>query len=535
MEQDQSVSPAEPGKPQSHSKITEEQKQQLLDLHQVGYGTRRIAKNTGVNRKTVQETLRKAGILEQQQTAAPAVKRASKLDEFQLTIEEKAKLGLSITRILRETREQGYSGGRTILADLVRTIRGKSQPQQKLRRRFETAPGEEMQVDWSPYRVLIGDKTRTVHAFSAVLHHSRKAHVRFYLDERQSTLLEAHCHAFEDFQGVTRRVVYDRMATIVLGQIKGHGDPIWHPRFLDFAKHYGFEAFLCKVADPDRKGAVEKFFLYLERDFVVASSFASIEEMNERVRIWLKDVANCRVHRTTGAVPEEAWLAERDFLIRLPSAAFATCDEELRHVDEDSTLSVRGTPYSVPSGLGNSNVYVRLFAERFEILGKAGEVAFTRRYVDDHDKGKLQIDKTHYESMARRADHPALGPAHRLEEAFLVRFPTLADLVVGLKLRMKRLAHIHLRTLWRLCERFGEAAFVPAATRAQEHHAYSAHVVQRILEQSGEPTIEEPIPPISASARAAALLGDVDSGSLDDYAHLDQTEKDKEDEHEQHD
>ncbi len=536
MAEDQSKSPAQPSEQpsetQSHPKITTEQHQQILDLHRARYGTRRIATRTGVNRKTVQEALRKAGILEAQQAAATAMERSSKLDAFQAAIKEKAEQGLTITRILRELVGQGYSGGRTILADQVRTIRGKSGPKQKVRRRFETAPGEEMQVDWSPYRVSLGDRMKIVHAFSAVLHHSRKAHVRFYLDERQSTLLEAHCHAFEDFQGVTRRVVYDRMATVVLGQIKSHGEPIWHPRFLDFSKHYGFEAFLCRVADPDRKGAVEKFFLYLQRDFVVASSFGSLEEMNERARIWLKDVANSRVHRTTGGVPEEAWNAERDFLIRLPSAAFATCDEELRHVGEDSTLTIRSTPYTVPMSLANSNVYVRLFAERFEVLGKAGEVAFTRRYVDERDKGKLQIDKSHYEGMPRRADHPALGPAPRLEEAFLVRFPTLADLVVGLKVRMKRLAHIHLRALWRLCERFGEAAFVPAATRAQEHRAYSAHVVRRILEQSGEPTIDEPIAPISASSRAAALLGDVDSGSLDDYAHLDQAAEDKEDDHE---
>jgi len=49
-----------------------------------------------------------------------------------------------------------------------------------------------------------------------------------------------------------------------------------------------------------------------------------------------------------------------------------------------------------------------------------------------------------------------------------------------------------------------------------------------------QPTIDEPVAPISASSRAAALLGDVDSGSLDDYAHLDQTAEDKEDDHEQH-
>ncbi len=519
--------PTDPGAGQQ--RITTDQQEEILRLHKAGYGTRRIAQRTGLNRKTVQGALQRSGILHKQGPPPPAAQRTTKLDTFHATINEKAKEGLSVSRILREISTQGYAGGRTILADYVRSIRSQSARSVKVRRRFETGPGEEMQVDWSVYRVPLGDAVRTVHAFSAVLHYSRKAHVRFYLDERQSTLLEAHCHAFADFEGVTARVVYDRMATVVLGQIGRGGQPIWHPRFLDFAKHYGFEPFLCRVADPDRKGGVERFFLYLERDFVVGSTFASLEEMNERVRLRLRDVANCRVQRTTRAVPDELWLAERDFLIRLPQARFATCDEELRYVDHDATLTIRGTPYTVPHQLADSNVWVRLFAEHFEVLAKGGGVAFSRRYVAERDKGKLQIDPSHYQGLSRRAGDPSRGPAGRLEEAFLVRFPTLADLVVGLKVRMKRLAHVHLRALWRLAERYGEPAFLAAASRAQQHRAFSAQVVRRILEQSGAEPVEEAISPLTASARAVALLGDVDSGSLDDYAHLDDTDGERED------
>ena len=70
--------------------------------------------------------------------------------------------------------------------------------------RFETPPGEEIQVDWSPYRVLIGGKETLVHAFGATLAWSRKTHVHFYPDERQPAFLEAHVRAFEDFQGVSQ-------------------------------------------------------------------------------------------------------------------------------------------------------------------------------------------------------------------------------------------------------------------------------------------------------------------------------------------
>src|SRR5690606_12844943 len=207
----------------------------------------------------------------------------------------------------------------------------------------------------------------------------------------------------------------------------------------------GFDPYACKVADPDRKGAVERFFLYLEEDFVRASGFETIEELNERVRLWLRDTANRRVHGTTQAVPDEQWRAERDLLIRLPEQRFLSYDEELRRVDPDCTLSIRGTRYTVPHDLANKNVWVRLHSEHFEVLAPGGRIVFTWRYVAEQDKGKLQIDPSHYEGLSRGPSNPARGPALRLEEAFLARFPTLADLVVGLKVRVKRLSHIHLR------------------------------------------------------------------------------------------
>ena len=536
--------PSDDGKPsgseEHRSKVTSEQQAEIARLHKARYGTRRIATFTGLARRTVQEVLRRAGLL--QRPTKPATSRAehqpsktSKLDAFRARVAEKVEQGLRITRILREIRSGGYTGGRTILADYVRSLEVSRPRTSKVRRRFETAPGEEMQVDWSVYPIPIGGRTHRMRAFNAVLKHSRKAHVRFYFDDRQSTLLEAHCHAFADFGGVTARVVYDRMATVTLGQIGRGGKVIWHPRFLDFARHYGFDPYLCKVADPDRKGVVERFFDYLEYDFVRGSSFETIEDLNERVRLWLRDIANRRVHGTTRTVPDEQWQAERDLLIRLPEQRFATYDEELRQVDPDSTLSIRGTRYTVPHELANKNVWVRLHAEHFEVLAPGGRIVFARRYVAEQDKGKLQIDPSHYDGLSRGPSNPARGPALRLEEAFLARFPTLADLVVGLKLRLKRLSHIHLRMLWRLAERYGDAAFVAAATRAQEHRAFNAQAVRRILERSGAEPLPEAIAPLTSSAKTAALLGDVEDGSVDDYMHIDGGAADadqQEDEHE---
>ena len=509
------------------SKTPAETKKRMLELHDARYGTRRIARSLGCNRKTVQRVLHEAGRSPHPSPRATSADKASKLDPLRKLIEEKVQKDLSVSRILRELRnDHGYTGGRTILAEYVRSIRAPLAPRKKVHRRFETRPGLEIQVDWSPYRVPLGGKIRTVHAFGAMLCHSRKAHVRFYTNERQPTLFEAHIFAFEDFAGVTQRLVYDRVATVVLGQVGRSGKILWHPRFLDFAQHYGYEPFLCRVADPNRKGKDERFFDFLERDFVRGSEFESLEEMNERVNTWLDQVANCRVHGTTGLVPDEVWRSERDFLIALPDSAFPSYREEPREVGPDAVISVEGTPYTVPWRLANRTVRVRLYSDHFEVQGSGGEVVFARKFVVEANKGKLQIDPSHYEGL-KRSPHAGAGATRRMEDSLLERFPTLADLLAGLRLRMKSLVHVHLRALLRLAALYGDQAFLSAASRAQSHRAFNAQVVRRILEQQCPIPPEEPVLPLGADARARFLLGDVDSGSLDDYAHLDDDDDDQ--------
>ncbi len=510
-------------------RIRPQQREQIVSLHKAGYGMRKIAERVACDRKSVRKVLAQEGLA---QTAPPRSRPStcsSKLDGFQQTIQDLAEKGLRTPRILREIRERGYTGGRTIVAEYARRFRPQRSTK-KIRRRFETRPGEEMQVDWSVYRVPIAGRVRAVHAFSAVLHHSRKAHVRFYENERQATLLEAHVHAFEDFGGVTQRVVYDRMATVVLGRIAKSGKPIWHPRFVDFAKHYGYEPLLCRVADPDRKGVVEANFLFLENDFVRASSFDSLDEMNARVRRWLDEVANKRIHGTTRQIPDEAWLVERELLIALPDARFPTFDEELREVGEDTTVWVAGTPYTVPWPCANKTVTVRLYHGHFEVLAPDGTIALRRSYVSREDKGKLQVDQRHFEGMPRRPGEHGPGVARRLEDSLLARFPSLADLVAGIKQRMKALAHIHLRILWRLAARYGDEPFLTAAEQALRLRAHNAHTVQRLLARAHVLPPDEPIPPLTVSRSLATGIHDeVDSGSLDDYVDLDRLDQDPHD------
>jgi transposase len=502
--------------PRSSRPPTPEELRQILHLHEQGYGTREIARRVLRNRKFVRRILRAQGHDPSRSRRASA---ASKLDPFREAIQERVDKHLTTTRILREIRALGYSGGRTILAEYVCSLPGSGIPRKPGKRRFETRPGVEMQVDWSVYTVPIAGRPERVHALGCVLGHSRLIHVRFYRDERESTLLEGLACAFEEFHGVCQRLVFDNMATVVLGRIGPNRKPVWHPRFHDFARHYGFKPFLCKVKDPDRKGKGERLFDYLEKDFIRGSSFASFEELDRAARQWCDEVANRRPHGTTGLVPAEAWLAERDFLIRLPEARCAVHQDSVRDIEDDSTISIGGRRYTVPDKLGRGPVAVRLYALHFEVLERGGEVAFSRRYAESGDPARLHLDPTHYAALPRAT--PGLA-GRRLDEQFLERFPGLAALVEGIERRMKSLAHIHLRALWRLAETYGEPAFLDAALRAQQYRRYDSHGVQRLLERDHPLRQSTPaVLPVGDAARVRALLGEVDPGSLDSYRHLD--------------
>lgn len=502
--------------------ISQDTEQKILELSAF-YSARQIAARVSLRREIVTRVLRAHGLLPQ----PPQTKPASKLDPFQEAIAERVRKRLTVSRILREIRKLGFQGRKTIVGTRVRQLRAAQgmEPSKSVKRRFETDPGIELQIDWSPYNVPIGGKVTKIYVLGCLLAWSRKLFARAFRDERQANLLEGLACAFEYFDGVAKRTVLDNMATAVVGRIGSDRSVLWTQRFLDLMRHYGTEPFACRINDPNRKGKKEKSFRLLFDDFIKGSEFASWDDLHARLQAWLDttpEAANLRVHGTTGRIPNEAFALEYSSLIRLPKDRFPIYESCARVVDRDSTLSIRGTPYTVPAALANRSVAVRLFAEHFEVLDPQGRISMSRRYVPDDQKGRLVIDKTHYANLPIRPRDRA--NAQRLDEAFLLRFPELQALVDGLKRRMKSLAPIHLRALLRLCDRYGQEAFVAAATRAQDFRRFDAQAVERILERTQPTTAaeieeREPIAPLTGHGPRA--LGEVDCGSLDSFAALD--------------
>ncbi len=154
-------------------KKTEKESLQKIvrSLHQAGKSQRQIARSLDIHRDTAKKLLKAP---DPPIASPPPVKRRpSRLDPFRDRIEELIKIEKITNReIYRRLRKEGYRGGKTILGDFLRKLRG-SRRSRKAFIRYEPAPGYEAQSDWSPYHVNLGGVRSLINVFSLILSYSR--------------------------------------------------------------------------------------------------------------------------------------------------------------------------------------------------------------------------------------------------------------------------------------------------------------------------------------------------------------------------
>jgi transposase len=477
--------------------LTPEEQAELARLHREQIPIRAIARRLGRDVKTIRRVLGRPP-----QPPAPA-----KLTPYHPLIRAWCAQGLRSPRMLRELRARGYTGGATILKDFLQTL-GPRRPPRPLVRRFETGPGLEAQSDWSPYRVTIADRETAVHAFSLVLCYSRRLFVAVFRDERLSTLLWAHQAAFEYHQGLCRRILYDNQTAITLGRVRGQ--PRWHPTFLAFAHHYGFEPVVGRPGHKERRGKVERPFLYFEEDFLRARAFASWDDLRAQVCQWLDTVANVRVHGTTRRRVDEAYAEERPCLITRPAVPYPAAREETRVVQQDGAVPIAGSYYPAPGQRPGQVVTVRIDPAHVEVLDPAGDIVATHAVPDQ---------PTRIPSTTPPPGRPVSADARPGAEArVLARFPAAGGFLDGLRQRMTTLTPIHLRALERLAGLYGDAAVCDALAVATAARNFNARAIERILARAHPTVVPEPTTPaVTPRPEALGALDDVDSGSPQDY------------------
>lgn len=372
----------------------------ILELHNEGLSVSAIAGRVGMDRKTVRKYIAR-GVAVPTYSPRKAVQRPidRHIDYLRHRLGQWPEL--TAQRLHRELGERGFAGSYSCVRDAVRRLR-QSVPV-VFPPRFETPPGHQAQMDFSEYVVnFASEGPRRVHLFGMVLAHSRLLWGRFALRQGMQTMFSCHRAAFEAIGGVPREILYDRMRAAVTGE-DGQGMVVYNARFTQFASHYGFRPKACRAYRPQTKGKIERPFRFIKGDFLLGSEFRDIDDLNAQFARWLADIANARVHRTTGRVPMEAFAEERSSLLPLPLMAFDSVIKLERKVSRDGMVSLDGNQYSVPDGTAAKVLEVQTLADEIRILDRGRLVAKHPVLIGSNKRSLLTEHRT---TLIRKTKRP---------------------------------------------------------------------------------------------------------------------------------
>lgn len=366
---------------------------EIQTLYREGVSIRMISRLTGFDRKTVRDYLREGGL----PRYGPRAPRPRKLDPFVEYLEGRLQQGVwNGVVLLRELTERGYAGGYRMLLEFLHPRRQAAT--EVAVRRFETPPGQQAQLDWGHLGYLEeGEgKRRVVWGFVLTLGYSRAMAAEIALDQRLDTLLALHEEAFRQLGGVPKEILYDRMKTVLV-DIDDRGEIRWHPVFRDFCDWWGFVPRLCHAYRPQTKGKVESGIKYVKGNFVYGWQGSDFHAVPGGLRRWVWEIANQRVHGTTGRVIAEALLEEQPHLQPLTGhRSYPFVPGVRRQVARDAYVQYRTNRYSVPWELAGEPVVVQASEGRLELYHEQAPIA-----VHEESAGRYQrlTDPAHHQGM----------------------------------------------------------------------------------------------------------------------------------------
>jgi transposase len=361
----------------------------MLRLHECGWGAKRIARELKISKNTVKRYLREGGW-----RAISAPRRAKALDG----LEEWLKARFLRHRGNAAVVQQELKAERAIEVSL-RTVERACRPyRQQLSAearatvRFETPPGKQLQIDFGTKQVLIAGEPVRVRLFVATLGYSRRIFVQAFRHERQSAWLRGLEGAFNHFDGVPEQVLLDNAKALVEYHDAVTREVCFNERLAAFARYWRFRPKACAPYRARTKGKDERGVGYVKRNALAGRGFASWAALEAHLAWWMREVADERVHGTTGEKPIVRFAAERKALAPLSGRApFEQGRELVRRVHADASVEVDTNRYSVPWRLIGETVSVELSADRLHIRHAGVEVASHPPLTGQRQCGKLGV------------------------------------------------------------------------------------------------------------------------------------------------
>jgi len=451
---------------------------EITRLKDTGWSDRKIARHLGCDRDTVKKYAENP-----YRHFKKPPPRQPKLSAYRHLIDQwlKEDPEVKATVVLQRLTEKGFTGKITIVRDLLRELRGRRKNRQAYIR-FESEPGEQMQIDWGHFGSLVyGETTRKLYALVVLEAHSRMLYVEFTHSQKQQTLHRCLSKAFSFFGGTPREVVVDNMLTAVTER---QGSVVrFNEAFLDFLRIFAIRPLACTPGAPHEKGKVEAAVKYVRRNFWPLRSFADLSDVNHQVRQWLDTIANVRLHQSTGKPPAERFEAER--LKRLPEF-MPDCREVYQlKVHKDFAVPFDGNSYSVPPWSIGKTITLKADASSVTIYHREKKIAVHARCWKRYQRIETEAHAQQVKRLQRRLWHDREIAAFASLGEYARRYlEGMIETGIGVKKNVVKILALQ--------NEYGSGAIVAAVQKALSFNAYGADYIENILYQERTPCRHHP-------------------------------------------
>lgn len=498
----------------------QELEQTLILMHHEGRSIRELSRQFHLGRNTVRRILRAHAQRRDcgHDRLIPlrlGLRRASKLEEFDPEIKKLLEKYPNITglRIYEELKEMGYAGGISILRERLKKLRP---PKRDPVIRFETDPGQQGQMDWSPYTIPFTRSGKSqVQCFSYILGFSRRQYIDFTTHRDFYSLIRRHQDAFQYYGGVPKECLYDSEKTVVLRWECGR--PVFNPAFTAFITHYHCKPIACRQGRAETKGKIEAPFQYVEGNLLNGRDFQDLEDLRAMARWWLKEKSDLHIHDTTRHAPLE--LFAQEMLQPLPLHPYDSSEVALRVCGPDDYIEFETNYYSVPSD--HIADILTLKAMEHEILIYSPEIDLIAR----HERYPAGMGKKvdHPDHLKTRKRRYGLEP---IREAFLELGAAAEEFLRGLTQRYPRNGGFQARYILRMKEHYQSEDIHRAIEHAIRYQAFEARAIERILRAKALPRTLESVRDERAREELQKALPKITQRPLDQYSELLREEND---------
>jgi hypothetical protein len=271
-------------------------------------------------------------------------------------------------------------------------------------------------------------------------------------------------------------VLIDNPRTAVLNHPRGE-KPLFHPRYLDFAAHYGFEPRACNVRKANEKGRVESGVGYVKKNFLNGLELPpGLDALNAAVRQWLDTIANVRIHGETRKQPVELFALEKPHLQPLPSLPADTGVTHTVRANRRFRIRLDTNRYSVPSRYASQLLTLKTFADRLCLYHDGQLIATHSRSCDRHR------DFEHPDHAKELLQQRTKARDAKLLSSFYAFCPRSEEYYRQLQERRFN-PRVHIAKIMALTEVYGPDKVARAIEDAFEFAAFSSDYIANILEQ----------------------------------------------------